>query len=85
MPKSTILWILNRETKNYYQNFFAEVKNTILIHVFQVASHELGIPMSMIHIKETSTESVPNTAPTGASVATDLNGMAVAVRFQNQT
>ncbi|KAL9980565.1 hypothetical protein ACROYT_G009168 [Oculina patagonica] len=46
--------------------------------MMQVTSQELGIPMSKIHIKETSTESVPNTAPTGASVATDINGMAVA-------
>ncbi|KJE94734.1 xanthine dehydrogenase, variant [Capsaspora owczarzaki ATCC 30864] len=43
----------------------------------QVASRELGIPMSMIHVTETSTSTVPNTSPTAASAGSDLNGMAV--------
>ena len=40
--------------------------------------------MSNIHIRETTTDSVPNGAPTGASTGTDLNGMAVAVRVHCQ-
>lgn len=40
---------------------------------------ELEIPISKIHIKETRTDAVPNSSPTGASVATDINGMAVVV------
>ncbi|XP_072356297.1 xanthine dehydrogenase/oxidase isoform X2 [Scyliorhinus torazame] len=43
----------------------------------QVASKALGIPVSQIHISETSTNTVPNTSPTAASVSSDLNGMAV--------
>lgn len=45
----------------------------------QIASRELGIPISYIHICETSTTSVPNTIATAATVGTDVNGMAVKV------
>ncbi|XP_023692582.2 aldehyde oxidase 6 isoform X1 [Paramormyrops kingsleyae] len=43
----------------------------------QVASRELRIPASLIHISETSTNTVPNTCPSAASFGTDANGMAV--------
>uniref|UniRef100_W5MWS9 aldehyde oxidase n=1 Tax=Lepisosteus oculatus TaxID=7918 RepID=W5MWS9_LEPOC len=43
----------------------------------QVASRELRIPASFIHISETSTNTVPNTCPSAASFGTDANGMAV--------
>ncbi|KTF73553.1 hypothetical protein cypCar_00043759, partial [Cyprinus carpio] len=43
----------------------------------QVASRELNIPTSLIHISETSTQCVPNTCPSAASFGTDANGMAV--------
>ena len=50
----------------------------MLIHiVVQVAAHEFGIPMSLIHLSETRTDTVANTSPTAASVSSDLNGMAV--------
>ncbi|XP_072912176.1 xanthine dehydrogenase/oxidase isoform X4 [Hemitrygon akajei] len=45
----------------------------------QVASKVLGIPVSLVHISETSTSTVPNTSPTAASVSSDLNGMAIKV------
>ncbi|XP_058033739.1 xanthine dehydrogenase/oxidase [Ahaetulla prasina] len=45
--------------------------------MIQVASKTLGIPTSKIHISETSTNTVPNTSPTAASVSADINGMAV--------
>ncbi|GAA6070860.1 aldehyde oxidase 6 isoform X1, partial [Tachysurus ichikawai] len=45
--------------------------------VQQVASRELNIPLSLIHISETCTSSVPNTCPSAASFGTDANGMAV--------
>ncbi|KAI4874106.1 hypothetical protein NFI96_007919 [Prochilodus magdalenae] len=45
--------------------------------VQQVASRELNVPLSMIHISETSTSCVPNTCPSAASFGTDANGMAV--------
>ncbi|KAI0236094.1 Xanthine dehydrogenase/oxidase, partial [Lamellibrachia satsuma] len=44
----------------------------------QVTSRGLGIPIEKIHISETSTNTVPNAAPSGASVSSDLNGMAIA-------
>ncbi|XP_076991100.1 xanthine dehydrogenase/oxidase isoform X2 [Tamandua tetradactyla] len=43
----------------------------------QVASKVLNIPTSKIYISETSTNTVPNTSPTAASVSTDINGEAV--------
>ena len=43
----------------------------------QVAAHTLGISLDKIHIMETSTDKVPNTPPTAASLGSDLNGMAV--------
>ncbi len=45
--------------------------------VVQIASHELGIPISMIHLSETRTDTVANTSPTAASASSDLNGMAL--------
>lgn len=49
----------------------------------QVCAKCLNIPVEKIHICETSTDKVPNTTPTAASVSTDLNGMAVQVYRHN--
>ncbi|XP_010615897.1 aldehyde oxidase 4 [Fukomys damarensis] len=43
----------------------------------QVASRELGIPTSYIHLSETSTVTVPNAVFTAGSMGTDVNGKAV--------
>ncbi|XP_076172915.1 xanthine dehydrogenase rosy isoform X2 [Ptiloglossa arizonensis] len=45
--------------------------------MIQVASKVLKIKADKINIMETSTDKVPNTSPTAASAASDLNGMAV--------
>ncbi|CAJ0965301.1 unnamed protein product [Ranitomeya imitator] len=45
--------------------------------ITQIASRELEIPVSDVHVVETSTASVPNTIPSGGSQGTDVNGMAV--------
>ncbi|KAI4895470.1 hypothetical protein NFI96_023969, partial [Prochilodus magdalenae] len=45
--------------------------------MIQVASRTLEIPITKIHISETSTNTIPNTSPTAASASSDLNGMAV--------
>ena len=45
--------------------------------ILQVAARAFGIPVEKVHISETSTDKVPNTSPTAASVQSDLNGMAV--------
>lgn len=46
----------------------------------QVASRELGVPLSDVHLRGTSTETVPNANVSGGSVVADLNGLAVKVR-----
>ncbi|XP_012510616.1 PREDICTED: aldehyde oxidase 4-like [Propithecus coquereli] len=43
----------------------------------QVASRELNIPQSYIHLSETSTVTVPNAVFTAGSMGTDINGKAV--------
>ncbi|KAM6945841.1 aldehyde oxidase 1-like [Aplochiton taeniatus] len=54
-----------------------EMGQGIHTKIQQVASRELHIPSSLIHLTETSTTTVPNTSPTAASFGTDANGMAV--------
>uniref|UniRef100_A0A7N8YBF1 Aldehyde oxidase 6 n=1 Tax=Mastacembelus armatus TaxID=205130 RepID=A0A7N8YBF1_9TELE len=50
---------------------------TVLFWSVMVASRELHIPHSKIHISETSTNTVPNASMSAASFGTDANGMAV--------
>ncbi|KAM4627024.1 aldehyde oxidase-like isoform 1-T1 [Discoglossus pictus] len=50
--------------------------------IMQVASRELQIPLSYIHLCETSTSTVPNTITSGGSMGTDVNGMAVKIACQ---
>ena len=45
----------------------------------QVAARVLKIPLDLIHISETSTDKIPNSSTTAASMGTDLNGEAVKV------
>jgi len=45
--------------------------------LIQIASRTLGIPHTKIHITETATSLVPNSIPTGASLGSDVFGMAV--------
>ncbi|KAF3824243.1 hypothetical protein GH733_008528 [Mirounga leonina] len=49
--------------------------------MIQVVSRELRMPMSNIHLRGTSTETVPNTNISGGSVVADLNGLAVKVKI----
>ncbi|KAL5278948.1 XDH.2 family protein [Megaselia abdita] len=51
-----------------------EIGQGLYTKCIQVAAKALGIPMELIHISETSTDKVPNTSPTAASMGTDLNG-----------
>ncbi|KAH7488230.1 hypothetical protein PRIC1_007652 [Phytophthora ramorum] len=44
--------------------------------VIQVAARAFGIPHELVHIEETSTNKVPNSQPSAASMSTDLYGMA---------
>ncbi|KAL2087932.1 hypothetical protein ACEWY4_016760 [Coilia grayii] len=55
----------------------AEMGQGLHTKIQQVASRELRIPTSLIHISETNTHMVPNTCPSAASFGTDANGMAV--------
>nr|AOE43256.1 xanthine dehydrogenase [Rostrostelium ellipticum] len=45
--------------------------------IIQIAARELGVSVDQVHVSETSTDKVANTAPTAASVSSDMNGMAV--------
>uniref|UniRef100_A0A8C9A0K0 aldehyde oxidase n=1 Tax=Prolemur simus TaxID=1328070 RepID=A0A8C9A0K0_PROSS len=54
-----------------------ELGQGIHTKMLQVASRELKIPMSYMHICETSTATVPNTIATAASIGADVNGRAV--------
>ncbi|KAF4040191.1 Molybdopterin-binding domain of aldehyde dehydrogenase [Phytophthora infestans] len=44
--------------------------------VIQVAARAFGISHELVHIEETSTNKVPNSQPSAASMSTDLYGMA---------
>ncbi|XP_048200158.1 aldehyde oxidase 2 [Perognathus longimembris pacificus] len=54
-----------------------ELGQGIHTKMLQVASRELKLPMSYMHICETSTATVPNTIATAASIGADVNGRAV--------
>ncbi|XP_010615896.1 aldehyde oxidase 2-like [Fukomys damarensis] len=54
-----------------------ELGQGIHTKMLQVASRELQIPMSRLHIQETCTATVPNTVATAASIGADVNGRAV--------
>ncbi|XP_024419655.2 aldehyde oxidase 2 isoform X2 [Desmodus rotundus] len=54
-----------------------ELGQGIHTKILQVASRELKIPMSYIHISETSTVTVPNTIATAASISSEVNCRAV--------
>ncbi|XP_044525600.1 aldehyde oxidase-like [Gracilinanus agilis] len=45
--------------------------------MIQVVSRELGMPMDNIHLRGTSTETIPNGNVSGGSVVADLNGLAL--------
>lgn len=49
----------------------------VLISVTQIVADAFEIPMEMIYLAETRTDTVANTSPTAASVSSDLNGMAL--------
>uniref|UniRef100_A0A9L0K6A3 Aldehyde oxidase/xanthine dehydrogenase a/b hammerhead domain-containing protein n=1 Tax=Equus asinus TaxID=9793 RepID=A0A9L0K6A3_EQUAS len=56
-----------------------ELGQGIHTKMLQVASRELKVPTSHMHICETSTATVPNTIATAASIGSDVNGRAVQV------
>jgi len=53
--------------------------------VAQVASTVLDIPVSYVHVMETSSGIVPNASHSAASLCTDLYGMAVVVSHHAQS
>ena len=44
--------------------------------VCQVAAESLGVPLSAVHVADTTTDKIPNASPTAASASSDLYGMA---------
>ena len=53
-----------------------EMGQGLYIKVAQVVAEEFGIPVDHVKITATTTDKVPNTAPTAASSGSDINGMA---------
>jgi xanthine dehydrogenase large subunit len=53
-----------------------EMGQGLNVKVAQVVADEFGIDLDRVKITATSTQKVPNTAPTAASAGTDLNAMA---------
>jgi xanthine dehydrogenase large subunit len=47
--------------------------------VAQVVAEEFGVALERVRITSTTTDKVPNTAPTAASAGSDLNGMAARI------
>lgn len=54
-----------------------EIGQGLYVKMIQVAATALNIPTEKIFTSETSTDKVPNTSPTAASMGSDLNGLAV--------
>ncbi|CAH6791652.1 Aox3 [Phodopus roborovskii] len=54
-----------------------ELGQGLYTKMIQVASRELNIPQSYVHLSETSTVTVPNAVFTAGSMGTDINGKAV--------
>ena len=54
-----------------------ELGQGLYVKMMQIASHELNIPMSKIHMSCASNKATPNPIPTGASATADLSGNAV--------
>jgi len=50
--------------------------------MLQIASHELGVPMTKIHISESSTDCVPSPNVSGGSSTADISGNAVMLACQ---
>ncbi len=44
--------------------------------VAQVVATELGIPVNSVHIRDTTTDKIPNASATAASMGSDIYGMA---------
>uniref|UniRef100_A0A8D0GBI8 FAD-binding PCMH-type domain-containing protein n=1 Tax=Sphenodon punctatus TaxID=8508 RepID=A0A8D0GBI8_SPHPU len=54
-----------------------ELGQGINTKMLQIASHELKLPLSYLHLSETSTVTVPNAVVTAGSIGADVNGKAV--------
>ena len=61
--------------------FYTLAESTLYIYLLplQVCARCLGVPPEEVFISETSTDKVPNSSPSAASMSTDLYGMAVKV------
>lgn len=53
-----------------------EMGQGLHVKVAQIAASVLGVPLSKVFISETSTDKIPNSTPTAASMSSDLYGMA---------
>ena len=54
-----------------------ELGQGLYVKMMQIASQELGVPMTKIHMSDATNKATPNPIPTGASSTADLSGNAV--------
>ena len=54
-----------------------EVGQGLNTKVMQICSRALGVPITLIHINDTTTNTIANPSGTGSSVSTDIYGQAV--------
>ncbi|KAM3964249.1 xanthine dehydrogenase-like [Aphomia sociella] len=54
-----------------------EMGQGLYTKMIQIVSRALGVNIDKVHISEMSTDKVPNSSPTAASISSDLYGMAV--------
>ncbi|EFC49230.1 predicted protein [Naegleria gruberi] len=73
---SALINIYSHDGSVYVSHAGTEMGQGVSIKVAQCVASSLGIPIELIHIGETSTDKVPNTSATAASVGSDLNGFA---------
>lgn len=81
MSHSTALVIIYNDGSVLLNHGGIEMGQGLYTKMIQVASRALDISPDYIHTTETSIDKSPNAAATAASVGSDLNGMAILVRF----
>jgi hypothetical protein len=65
-----------------YMHTYIQTNIHTCIHTYnQIAATELGVPLTSVHISDTTTDKCVNTMPTAGSVSADLNGFAVQVIY----
>jgi len=73
---SALVNIYSHDGSVFISHAGCEMGQGVSIKVAQCVATSLGIPIELVHVGETSTDKVPNSSATAASVGSDLNGYA---------